>query len=86
LGSVIVDLYYDHFLCHKTEVEYRLQFQTTGLRRFKKEYWSVLPSRIPEVFLSVMVEHNWIYRTVEGMSHILYQMNKRTKVKASMQN
>jgi acyl carrier protein phosphodiesterase len=52
-----------------------------------EEYWDILPPRIQR-FYPVMVEHNWIYsyRTVKGMSQILYQMNKRTKGKSNMQN
>lgn len=88
-SGVIVDLYYDHFLAanwseyHSTD----LKTYTEGFYDDLKEYWDVLPSRIQR-FYPVMVEHNWIYnyRTVEGMSHILYQMNKRTKGKSNMQN
>ncbi|BAO56435.1 acyl carrier protein phosphodiesterase [Nonlabens marinus] len=87
-SSVIVDLYYDHFLAanwsnyHDTELEeYTLDFYAD-----LKEYWEILPPRIQR-FYPIMVEHNWIYsyRTVQGMKHILYQMNQRTKGKSNMQ-
>ena len=87
-SSVIVDLYYDHFLAanwsdyHSTDLEiYTLDFY-----KDLKEYWNILPPRIQR-FYPIMVEHNWIYsyRTIEGMSLILYQMNKRTKGKSNMQ-
>jgi acyl carrier protein phosphodiesterase len=88
-SSVIVDLYYDHFIAanwsdfHPVELEkYTLSFYAD-----LEEYWDILPPRIQR-FYPVMVEHNWIYsyRTVKGMSQILYQMNKRTKGKSNMQN
>ncbi|WP_194850452.1 acyl carrier protein phosphodiesterase [Nonlabens antarcticus] len=88
-SSVIVDLYYDHFLAanwsdfHPVELEK----YTLGFYEDLKEYWDILPPRIQR-FYPVMVEQNWIYsyRTVEGMSHILYQMNKRTNGKSNMQH
>lgn len=86
-SSVIVDLFYDHFLAanwddyHNTPLEqYTLHFYDD-----LKKHWAILPRRIQN-FYPIMVEHNWIYsyRTVDGMGTILYQMNKRTKGKSKM--
>ncbi len=86
-SSVIVDLYYDHFLAanwadfHDVDLEkYTLQFYDD-----LNVKWDILPRRVQR-FYPVMVEHNWIYsyKTIEGMSHILHQMNYRTKGKSNM--
>lgn len=86
-SSVIVDLYYDHFLAanwtdyHLTPLE----DYTLGFYEDLEESWEILPKRI-QSFYPIMVEYNWIYsyRTIEGMGKILYQMNKRTKGRSHM--
>jgi acyl carrier protein phosphodiesterase len=86
---VIVDLYYDHFLAAKWSDFHPVELEKYTLSFYAdlEEYWDILPPRIQR-FYPFMVQHNWIYsyRTVEGMSQILYQMNKRTKGKSNMQN
>ncbi|MEE2801010.1 acyl carrier protein phosphodiesterase [Nonlabens sp. SCSIO 43208] len=86
-SSVIVDLYYDHFLAANWE-----EFHTTPLEQFSlefyrdlKEYYPVLPQKVQR-FLPIMMEHNWLlqYATIDGISSIFYQMNKRTKGKSKM--
>jgi acyl carrier protein phosphodiesterase len=88
-SSVIVDLYYDHFLAAKWSDFHPVELEKYTLSFYAdlEEYWDILPPRIQR-FYPVMVQHNWIYsyRTEEGMSQILYQMNKRTKGKSNMQN
>jgi len=87
-SSVIVDLYYDHFLAANWSDFHRADLEKYTLDFYKdlKEYWEILPPRIQR-FYPIMVEHNWIYsyRTVEGMGKILHQMNLRTKGKSNMQ-
>jgi len=86
-SSVIVDLYYDHFLAANWSDYHKvgLEEYTIGFYQDLQDYWDILPPRIQR-FYPIMVEYNWIYsyRTVEGMSKILYQMNKRTKGKSNM--
>lgn len=86
-SSVIIDLFYDHFLAANWS-----DYNPTPLKKYTidfyddlEEYWNVLPRRIKD-FYPIMVEHNWIYsyRTVDGMSRILKQMNRRTKGKSNM--
>jgi acyl carrier protein phosphodiesterase len=87
-SSVIMDMFYDHFLAANWA-----QFHDQPLREFAadfykvlEEYFEILPARVQR-FLPIMKEYDWLtsYATVEGMSTILYQMNKRTKGKSKMQ-
>ena len=87
-SSVIIDLFYDHFLAANWS-EYHdkdLKSYTLEFYRDLKDHWEILPPRIQR-FYPVMVEHNWIYsyRTLGGMATILYQMDRRTKNKSNMQ-
>ena len=83
-SSVIVDLYYDHFLAANWSDYHKMPLEeyTLGFYQDLQDYWDILPPRIQR-FYPIMVEQNWIYsyRTIEGLSHILYQMNIRTKEK-----
>ncbi|WP_397299805.1 ACP phosphodiesterase [Nonlabens ulvanivorans] len=86
-SSVIVDLYYDHFLAanwadfHKEPLDiYVEQFYSD----LKKNY-NILPEKVQK-FLPYMVDQNWIssYATVDGISRIFHQMNHRTKNRSKM--
>lgn len=86
-SGVIVDMYYDHFLAknwtqfHKTALTpYTLSFYTL----LQKHYVS-LPKRVQN-FLPYMIEENWLlkYATLDGLSDILSQMNRRTLYKSKM--
>lgn len=87
-SSVIVDLYYDHFLAANWSDYHDVPLKEYTLKFYSdlQTYWEILPPRIKR-FYPIMVEYNWIYsyRTIEGMSSILYQMNLRTKGKSNMQ-
>ena len=86
-SSVIVDLYYDHFLAANWSDYSDVPLEEYTLKFYKdlEQHWEILPRRIQN-FYPIMVEYNWIYsyRTIDGMSKILYQMNKRTKGKSKM--
>ncbi len=86
-SSVIIDLYYDHFLAANWADYHHqgLELFTLEFYNDLKEYWDVLPPRIKR-FYPIMVQNNWIYsyRTVEGMSRILEQMDQRTRHKSKM--
>ncbi|AZQ44255.1 acyl carrier protein phosphodiesterase [Nonlabens ponticola] len=87
-SSVIIDLFYDHFLAAQWSEYNEMQLLpfTENFYADLKEYYAVLPSKVQR-FLPIMIEYNWLYsyRTVEGMSRILHQMNKRTRGKSKMQ-
>ncbi|KQC33689.1 ACP phosphodiesterase [Nonlabens sp. YIK11] len=87
-SSVIVDLYYDHFLAANWSMYHSQDLEGFTLDFYQdlKDRWDILPRRIQR-FYPIMVEHNWLYsyRTIEGMGKILYQMDQRTKNKSKMQ-
>jgi len=86
-SSVIVDIYYDHFLAanwsdfNDIPLEIYVQNFYTDL----KEYYSILPDKV-QGFLPYMVDQNWLnsYATIEGISRIFHQMNHRTKNRSKM--
>ncbi len=88
-SSVIIDLFYDHFLAANWSNYHQqdLKSFTTDFYQDLEDYWDILPPRIKS-FYPIMVEHNWIYsyRTIDGMSKILFQMDKRTRNKSGMQH
>ncbi|KEZ93327.1 acyl carrier protein phosphodiesterase [Nonlabens ulvanivorans] len=86
-SSVIVDLYYDHFLAanwadfHKEPLDIYVEQFYSDL----KENYNILPEKVQK-FLPYMVDQNWIssYATVDGISRIFHQMNHRTKNRSKM--
>lgn len=86
-SSVIVDLYYDHFLAanwsdfHETPLDHYVDHFYQDLT----ENYQLLPQKVKN-FLPYMVEQNWLlnYATVEGISTIFNQMNHRTKNRSKM--
>ncbi|MGJ8684288.1 MAG: ACP phosphodiesterase [Nonlabens sp.] len=86
-SSVIVDIYYDHFLAaywsdfHDEPLDSYVQQFYADL----KNYYGVLPEKVQN-FLPYMVDQNWLnsYATVEGISRIFHQMNHRTRNRSKM--
>ncbi|WP_010179090.1 acyl carrier protein phosphodiesterase [Aquimarina agarilytica] len=81
-AGVITDIIFDHFLA-KNWANYHsspLEKYTLDFYRLLQKNYDTLPKRV-QFFLPVMIAENWIYnyRTVGGISDILYQMNRRTK-------
>ncbi len=81
-AGVVTDIIFDHFLA-KNWLNYHaipLEKFTLDFYLLLKNNFTVLPLRVQN-FLTVMATENWIYkyRTVGGISDILYQMNRRTK-------
>ncbi|WP_298955248.1 acyl carrier protein phosphodiesterase [uncultured Nonlabens sp.] len=86
-SSVIIDIYYDHFLAANWS-DFHEQALEDYVQEFYKDlhlHYSILPNKVQN-FLPHMVEQNWIhsYATVDGISRILYQMNNRTKGRSKM--
>ena len=86
-SGVIVDILFDYYLAH-----YWSDFHEQGLESYVQDFYkllreheAILPKRV-QGFMPIMFEHNWLYnyRTIEGIGHILYQMNIRTKRRSSM--
>ncbi len=81
-SGVIVDIYYDHFLasCWAEYSEVPLENFVADFYKLLQRKYDLLPAPIQR-FLPYMVSENWLlsYASIEGISRILYQMNKRTK-------
>lgn len=80
--GVIIDIFYDHFLAKNWH-----QYSSICLEKFSEEHYQlleknfdILPKKTQHL-LPYMKEQNWLYnyRSMEGISQILWGMNKRTK-------
>ncbi|TDE02623.1 acyl carrier protein phosphodiesterase [Flavobacterium hiemivividum] len=86
-AGVIIDIFYDHFLA-KNWVNY----SNESLENYVTAFYKSLSDNIPILtektigMMPYMLEENWllIYQTVEGIEHILTQMDKRTKNQSKM--
>ena len=82
LKGVIIDIFYDHFLAKNWH-----QYSSISLEKFSKEHYQLLENNFDilpkktQHLLPYMKEQNWLYnyRSMEGISQILWGMNKRTK-------
>lgn len=86
-SGVIVDILYDHFLA-KNWKNYHSQPLDEYVGEFYemlRKYFEILPTRIQRM-MPYMIADNWLlsYATVEGISNILTQMNRRTKEQSKM--
>ena len=81
-AGVITDIIFDHFLAKNWS-----NYHRTPLDKFTNDFYNLLeqnldtlPFRIQQ-FFPVMKQYNWLlkYKSVAGISDILYQMNNRTR-------
>ncbi|MEC4113615.1 acyl carrier protein phosphodiesterase [Myroides pelagicus] len=81
-ASVLIDMYYDHFLAINWE-----KYHQTPLATYASEFYTllednfdILPEKVQK-FLPIMLSENWLvkYKTLDGLNYILTQMDKRTK-------
>ncbi len=86
-SGVIVDLYYDHLLASNWN-----SFHHQPLEKFTQKFYrllnqntEVLPKRVQN-FLPFMIAQDWLtnYQSVEGISVIFSQMNRRTSGKGKL--
>lgn len=80
--GVIIDILYDHYLA-KNWLDYSeipLDIFSQDTYQLLADNFDILPERT-QYLLPFMKEQNWLYnyRTIEGISKILWGMNKRTK-------
>ncbi|MGB0896658.1 MAG: ACP phosphodiesterase [Flavobacteriaceae bacterium] len=86
-SSVIVDLFYDHYLAKNW-----LMYSDVPLSQFTTEFYNLLQQHFNELPQPVqymypyMVKDNWLcsYATIHGMEKVLEGMNRRTKYKSKM--
>lgn len=86
-SGVIVDMFYDHFLAKnwKDYSEEPLETYISSFYEMIQFNYEILPARVQRM-IPHMVSNNWLlsYRTMDGIAHILWQMNQRAKGKAKM--
>ena len=85
--GVIIDIIYDHFLA-KNWLEYSetpLDVFADNCYKLLDNNFDILPERT-QYLLPFMTQQNWLYHysSIEGISKILWGMNKRTQGKSQM--
>ncbi|MCD0468654.1 ACP phosphodiesterase [Flavobacterium sp. JAS] len=87
-AGVIVDILYDHFLAKNWE-KYSDEKLDRFVNRFYRalhENYSILTERTQDL-MPTMIRENWLwsYHSVDGIQHILTQMDRRSKNQSKMQ-
>lgn len=87
-SGVIIDIFYDHFLAKNFA-----SYSDIPLEIFISDFYTVLDTNFEiltprfKTILPVLKKENWflLYATTEGLTHILYMMDRRTKLRSKMQ-
>lgn len=87
-SGVIIDIFYDHFLA-KNFADY----SSESLESFASNFYELLESNFAmltprfQMMFPVLKEENWLvlYATIPGIGHILYNMDRRTRLVSKMQ-
>ena len=87
-SGVIMDIFYDHFLAKNFS-----NYSKVPLKDFSENFYKVLDTNFSiltprfQKILPILKEENWLlmYATIEGISHILYNMDRRTRLRSKMQ-
>ena len=87
-SGVIMDIFYDHFLAKNFS-----KYSNIPLKKFSEDFYQVLEENFEiltpkfQKILPVLKQENWmlLYSTIEGLKHILYMMDRRTKLRSRMQ-
>ena len=87
-SGVIIDIFYDHFLAKNFS-----SYSKVPLEQFVQDFYKVLDENFEiltprfKSILPILKQENWflLYATVEGLTHILYMMDRRTKLRSKMQ-
>ena len=87
-AGVILDVFYDHFLARNWS-----RYSSIPLQEHNHQFYDLLeknldwmPERIEKI-LPIMRSQDWLttYATIGGLSEILFQMDRRTKLVSKMQ-
>ena len=87
-SGVIVDIMYDHFLAKNWE-----KYSDEKLDHFINRFYRSLHENYPiltektQNLMPTMIRENWLwsYQTIDGIQHILTQMDRRSKNQSKMQ-
>lgn len=81
-SSVIVDMFYDHFLAKNFSAYSNQDLETfvDDFYNLLEENKEILPNKVTEI-VPIMSKYNWLvnYRDIEHLRSILTQMNHKTK-------
>lgn len=81
-SGVIVDILYDHFLAKnwKKYSDIPLDEYVNDFYNSLDKHYDILPPRIQKM-MPYMITDNWLlsYASIEGISKVLFGMNRRTK-------
>jgi acyl carrier protein phosphodiesterase len=87
-SSVIVDIYYDHFLANRFNLYSEEQLENFVYRRFSmlRRNYHRLPDRSQEV-LNRMIQYNWLlsYKSLDGLQSCFEGLSKRAKFDSKME-
>ncbi len=88
-ASVIVDVFYDHFLAsnfHKYSNELLRDFSQRCYNILSKNI-TIMPARV-QVFLPYMIRYDWLnnYANIEGIGKALSGLASRARFNSNMQN
>lgn len=88
-ASVIIDIYYDHFLAKNWSIysEEDLYQYTQNIYSIIQKNYSVLPEKSAH-FTKYMLQHNILfeYSKLEGIEKVLYGMSRRASFQSNMEN
>lgn len=87
-SGVIVDIMYDHFLAKnwKKYSDEKLDHFINRFYRSLHENYPILTEKTQNL-MPTMIRENWLwsYQTIDGIQHILTQMDRRSKNQSKMQ-
>lgn len=87
-SGVIMDIFYDHFLAKNFSKysEIPLEEFVQNFYNVLDEHFDILTDRFKNI-LPILKKENWflLYSSIEGLAHILYMMDRRTKLRSKMQ-
>ena len=86
-AGVVMDVYYDHFLAKNWQ-----RYSTENLKDYAARFYQSLEDNYHfltdrvKYMLPIMKEHDWLtsYATVDGISQIFFNMDRRTKNQSKM--
>jgi len=86
-SGVIVDILYDHFLAKNWSTYHQLPLDiyVENFYELLRNSYDILPVRIKRM-MPYMISDNWLlsYESVSGISNILNQMSRRTRIDSNM--
>jgi len=88
-STVIVDVFYDHFLAKHWSLFYpkqNLQDYSLAFYQMLRTYWNLLPERVKQM-LPYMERQNWLlaYSSISGVNSALTGLSRRAKFKSGME-